>query len=133
MTVSAGAADIGYLCTTEATFGPEGGECEGVGVAIHVVSDLDRMVVAEWDAAPGASYYLIHVYAYGDGGGLVAILVLTVPGEATTYHLSGMFHADYERFQIKVDAYGPDDHYLCGGSSDVEFSSKGPVHWGPAA
>jgi hypothetical protein len=91
------------------------------------------MVVVEWDAVPDTDHYLIHIYAYGDGGGLVAIQVLTVSGEATTYHVGGVFHADYERFQIKVDAYGPDDHFICGGSADVEFSSMGPVHWGPAA
>jgi hypothetical protein len=134
--VSAGAEGTGYLCTAEATFGPEGAEggaCDGFGVAVHVVSDADRMVVVEWDAVPDTDHYLIHIYAYGDDGGLVAIQVLTVPGTATTYHVGGVFHSDYERFQIKVDAYGPGDHYLCGGSADVEFSPMGPVHWGPAA
>jgi hypothetical protein len=134
--VDAGAADTGYLCTAEATFGPEGaeaGECEGFSVAVHVVSDADRMVVVEWGAVPGADHYLIHIYAYGDDGGLVAIQVLTVPGEATTYHVGGVFHADYERFQISVGAYGPGDHFLCSGSADVEFSPMGPVRWGPAA
>jgi hypothetical protein len=134
--VSAGAEDTGYLCTAETVFGPEGAEdgaCAGFSVAVHVVSDLDRQVVAEWGAVDGADHYLIHVYAYGSDGHLVAIQVLTVPGTANTYHISGIFNADYERFQIRVGAYGAGDHYLCGGSADVEFSPSGPVHWGPAA
>jgi hypothetical protein len=133
--VRAGLEGVGYLCVAEATFGTEGaegGECEGFGVAVHVVSDADRMVVVEWDAVPGVDYYLIRIYAYDDDG-LVAIQVLTVPGEATTYHIGGVFHAGYERFQINVDAYGPGDDYFCGGSADVEFSKMGPVEWGPAA
>jgi hypothetical protein len=131
--VDAGAESTGLLCSAEATFGPESTECEAFGLAVHVVSDADRMVVVEWDAVPETDHYLIHIYAYGDDGSLVAIQVLTVPGTATTYHIGGVFHADYERFQIGVSAYGAGDHYLCGGSADVEFSSMGPVHWGPAA
>jgi hypothetical protein len=87
----------------------------------------------EWSAVPDAAYYNIHVYAYAEDGHLVGISVLTAPGEETTYHVGGIFHADYERFQIRVAAYGEGDRYLCGGSSDVEFESLGPVHWGPAA
>jgi hypothetical protein len=133
--VDAGSESTGLLCHAEAAFGPEGegGQCPGFGVTVHVVSDADRMVVVEWSAVPGADHYLIHVYAYDEEGHFVAISVPTAPGDVTTYHLSGIFHPDYERFRIDVDAYGPGDHYICGGGSDVEFSPIGPVHWGPGA
>jgi hypothetical protein len=134
--VYAGTEGEGYLCITEAVFGPEGAEdgtCENFSVAVHIVPGADRLAVVEWGAVPGADHYLIHVYAYGSDGHLVAIQVLTVPGTATTYHLGGIFSADYERFQINVGAYGAGDHYECGGSADVEFAPSDPVHWGPAA
>lgn len=143
--VRAVAEGIGYLCIAETPFGFEGetaGECSGITVAAHIASDADRVAVAEWSAAPGAAAYLIHVYAYGDDGGLIGIRVFTVPGDHTTFHLEGVFPSDYARFHIEVDAYAEasgggafgdmPQGYLCSGSADVEFS-QGPVHWGPAA
>jgi len=66
-----------------------------------------------------------------------------VPGDATTYHLEGVFPADYSRFRIKVDAYSEatgggafgdmPQGFLCSGGTDIEFPKTGPVEWGPGA
>lgn len=138
----AGAAEL--ICIDDVQFGGDipVPECR-VDVGADIVPGAERMVVASWTAAPGAAAYMIHVYAYGDDGGLIGIRVLTVPGDATTYHLGGVFPADYSRFQIAVRAYGEatgggafgdmPQGFLCGGSTDVEFPKAGPVEWGPAA
>jgi hypothetical protein len=144
--VQAGSESEGFLCVddVQVSFDDQTtDQCSGITVAAHIVPGADRMVVLEWSAAPGAAAYMIHIYAYGDGGGLVGIRVFTAPGDATTYHLEGVFPSDYERFQISVSAYGeaagggafgdmPQGH-LCSGSTDVEFEPSGPVHWGPAS
>ncbi|MCZ7545169.1 MAG: hypothetical protein M5R40_17310 [Anaerolineae bacterium] len=132
------------LCVGLTTFAFEGvpaEACSGIGVNVAVVPGEERRVVASWTAAPGAAAYTIHVYAYGDDGGLIGIRVLTVPGEHITYHLEGVFPADYSRFQISVRAYSEatgggafgdmPQGYLCGGETDVEFPKPGPVEWGP--
>ena len=134
------------LCVDDATItfeGPPADECSGIDVRMDVVPGDARRAVASWTPASGAAAYLIHVYAYGDDGGLIGIRVLTVPGDATTYHLEGVFPADYAGFHIEVDAYGEatgggafgdmPQGYLCSGGADVEFQPTGPVHWGPAA
>lgn len=105
--------------------------CISLDVRVDVVPGVERMGVASWSAAPGAGAYLVHVYAYGDDGGLIGIRVLTVPGSATTYHLAGVFPSDYQRFQIRVAAYAEPSGggawgdmptgFLCSGNADVEF------------
>jgi hypothetical protein len=143
--VSAGSASEGYLCLDDAPVSFDGQtteECSGISVGADVVPGA-RVAVAHWSAAPGAAAYTIHVYAYGDDGGLIGIRVLTAPGDATTYHLDGVFPADYTRFRIDVRAYGEasgggafgdlPQEYLCGGGADVEFGPIGPVEWGPAS
>ena len=102
-----------------------------IDVRADIVPGEERRAVASWTAVPGAAAYTVHIYAYGDDGGLIGVRVLTVPGDRTTYHLEGVFPADYARFQISVRAYGeaagggpffdmPQD-FLCGGETDVEF------------
>ncbi len=136
--------DAGYLCVGDVvvSLGDEGtDQCSGISAAAHAVPGADRLAVLEWSAAPGAAAYSLHIYAYDpDDGGLIGIRVFTVPGDATSYHLEGVFPSDYERFHIEIRAYseagggGDMPHgYLCGGSADVEFEPAGPVHWGPAS
>jgi len=142
---NAGNETEGMLCRDDVALGFEGqttAECTGISVGADIVPTETRTVVAHWSAAPGAAAYLVHVYAVDDGG-LIGIRVLTVPGDATTYHLSDVFPSDYTRFRIEVDAYGEasgggafgdmPQGYLCGGSTEVEFEPTGPVHWGPGA
>lgn len=144
--VRAGNSSAGYLCVDNVSVSFEGqttDQCSGITVGADIVPGEARAAVAHWSAAPGATAYLIHVYAYAEDGGLVGIRVFTVPGDATTYHLSDIFSSDYERFQIAVDAYSEasgggalgdmPQSYLCSGSTDVEFAPAGPVHWGPGA
>lgn len=144
--VNAGSGmEIGtFLCVDEVQFSFDGPvpECS-IDVRVDIVPGEERRAVASWTAAPGAAAYMIHVYAYADDGGLIGIRVLTVPGDATTYHLGEVFPADYSRFQINVRAYSEatgggafgdmPQGFLCGGSADVEFPKAGPVEWGPAA
>jgi hypothetical protein len=142
--VRAGSEEVGFLCADDALVSFEGqttDQCAGIKVGISVVPGADRMAVAEWSPAPGAAAYMIHVYAYADDGGLIGIRVLTVPGDASTYHLSDVFPSDYDRFHIDVRAYSTasgggafgdmPQGYLCSGGIDVEFEPLGPVHWGP--
>jgi hypothetical protein len=145
--VNAGDEGVGYLCSDDVSVGFEGqttAECTGMSVGADIVPGADRAAVAHWSGATGAAAYLIHIYALGDDGGLIGIRVLTVPGDATTYHLSGVFPSDYTRFRIEVDAYGAasgggafgdmPQGYLCSGGVDIEFApASGPVEWGPAA
>ncbi len=133
--VNAGSGmEIGtFLCVATVRFsfaGAEVPEC-AIDVRVDRVPGEERRVVASWTAAPGAAAYMIHIYAYGDDGGLIGIRVLTVPGDATTYHLEGVFPADYSRFQINVRAYSEATGggafgdiprgFMCGGGADVEF------------
>lgn len=133
--VNAGSGmEIGtFLCVATVRFsfaGLEVPECT-IDVRVDRVPGEERRVVASWTAAPGAGAYTIHIYAYGDDGGLIGIRVLTVPGDRTTYHLEGVFPADYARFQINVRAYreatgggafgNMPQGFLCGGGADVEF------------
>jgi hypothetical protein len=144
--VTAGSEIEGLLCADDAPVSFSGqttAECMGISVGADIVPGAERMAVASWSAAPGAAAYLIHVYAVGDDSGLIGIRVLTVPGDATTYHLSGVFPADYTRFQIEVAAYSAatgggafgdmPQGYLCSGSASLEFEPTGPVEWGAAA
>lgn len=137
--------EVGELiCVDEVQFSFEGPvpECM-MAVRVDIVPGEERRAVASWSAAPGAAAYTLHIYAYGDDGGLIGIRVFTVPGDHTTYHLEGVFPADYTRFQVNVRAYSEatgggafgdmPQGFLCGGSADVEFGPTGPVHWGPAA
>lgn len=137
--------EIGELiCADDVQFSFEGPppECT-IAVHVDIVPGEERRAVASWTAAPVAAAYLIHVYAYGDDGGLIGIRVLIVPGDATTYHLDGVFPADYSRFRIQVDAYSEatgggafgdmPQGFMCSGSTDVEFPKPGPVEWGPGA
>lgn len=137
--------EIGELiCADDVQFSFEGPppECT-IAVGVDIIPGEERRAVASWTAAPGAAAYLIHIYAYGDDGGLIGIRVLTVPGDATTYHLEGVFPTDYSRFQIQVDAYSEatgggafgdmPQGFMCSGSTDVEFPKPGPVEWGPGA
>lgn len=144
--VNAGSGmDIGtFLCVDEVQFSFDGPvpECS-IDVGVDIVPGAARLAVASWTPTPGVGAYLIHIYAIGDDGGLIGIRVLTVPGDAATYHLEGVFPADYSRFRIKVDAYSEatgggafgdmPQGFMCGGSADVEFPKPGPVEWGPAA
>ncbi len=142
--VNAGNETDGYLCSDDAPIGTEGhtAECSGISVGADIVPG-ERMAVASWGGVPGAAAYLLHVYAIGDDGGLIGIRVFTVPGDANSYHLSGVFPSDYNRFRVGVDAYRDaagggafgdmPQGYLCSGSADIEFEESGPVHWGPAA
>ncbi|MEW6580796.1 MAG: hypothetical protein AB1435_16600 [Chloroflexota bacterium] len=137
--------EVGELiCVDEIQFSFEGPVPECVmAVRVDIVPGEERRAVASWSAAPGAAAYTLHIYAYGDDGGLIGIRVFTVPGDHTTYHLEGVFPADYTRFQVNVRAYSEatgggafgdmPQGFLCGGSADVEFGPTGPVHWGPAA
>lgn len=143
--VRAGNGEEGYLCLDDVPVSFDGettDQCSGIAVGADIVPGA-RAAVLHWSAAPGATAYLIHVYAYDDDGSLIGIRVLTVPGDATTYHLEGVFPSDYTRFHFDVAAYSEADGggafgdmprgYLCGGGTDVEFEQTGPVHWGPAA
>lgn len=144
--VNAGSGmDIGtFLCVDEVQFSFEGPipEC-AINVGVDIVPGAVRLAVASWTPAPGAAAYLIHIYAYADDGGLIGIRVLTVPGDAATYHLDGVFPADYSRFRIEVDAYSEATGggafgdmprgFMCSGGTDVEFPKTGPVEWGPGA
>jgi len=142
--VSAGSEDESTTidCIDEVTLDFEGmttDTCSGIAVGVDVVPVEPRAAVVHWSAVDGAQAYLIHVYAV-DGGGLIGIRVLTVPGDATTYHLSDVFPSDYQHFQISVAAYSEADGggawgdmpqgFLCDGSITVEFEPLGPVHWG---
>lgn len=144
--VSAGNEIEGHLCSDDVPISFSGQpteQCTGISVGADIVPGAVRAVVAHWSAAPGAAAYTIHIYAYSDDGGLIGIRVLTVPGDATTYHLSDLFPSDYDRFQIDVRAYSEasgggafgdmPQGYLCSGSTDVEFEPLGPVQWGAAA
>ena len=145
--VSTGSTEASVLlCADDVTFtfeGPPTEECSGIDVGLDIVPGDARRAVASWTPAAGAAAYLIHIYAYGDDGGLIGIRVLTVPGDATTYHLEGVFPDDYSRFHIEVDGYGEatgggafgdmPQGYLCSGGVDIEFPKSGPVEWGPAA
>lgn len=144
--VSAGSEGEGYLCMDDAAVSFDGTtteQCSGLSVGADVVPGAARVAVAHWSAAPGAGAYLIHVYAYADDGGLIGIRVLNAPGDATTYHLEGVFASDYNRFSIRVAAYREatgggafgdmPQGYLCDGGIDVEFEPTGPVQWGPAS
>jgi len=132
------------LCIDTTPFSFEGeitDMCSGIDVGADIVPGDDRRVVVSWTEAPGAAAYLIHVYAYGDDGGLIGIRVLMVPGDARTYHLEGVFPAEYSNFHLRVDAYEEasgggafgdmPQGYLCDGAIDVEFPKAGPVEWGP--
>ncbi|HVO72372.1 MAG TPA: hypothetical protein VMT24_20125 [Aggregatilineaceae bacterium] len=144
--VNAGNVAEGYLCTDNVLVSLEGqttDQCPGIKVSANIIPGADRMAVLEWSPAPSAAAYMIHVYAYGEDGGLIGIRVFTAPGDATTYHLDGVFPSDYERFRIEVRAYSTasgggafgdmPQGYLCSGGTDVEFESSGAVHWGPAS
>jgi len=144
--VSAGAEGdaMDTLCLAEVPVSFDGTtteQCSGITVGAEVVPGA-RMAVANWSGVSGAAAYLIHVYAYAADGGLIGIRVLTVPGEATTYHLADVFPTAYDRFQINIDAYAEatgggafgdmPQGYLCDGSTDITFGPLGPVEWGPA-
>lgn len=113
--------------------------CAGISAGVDVIPGEARAAVAHWSAVAGAQAYLIHVYAV-DGDGLIGIRVLTVPGDATTYHLNDVFPPDYEQYEIRVAAYSEatgggafgdmPQGFLCDGSTRVEFEPLGPVHWG---
>jgi hypothetical protein len=141
--VQAGSESEGSLCLGTVLVSLDGsGECTGISVGADVVPGAARAAVIHWDSASGTAAYLLHIYAYADDGGLIGIRVLTVPGDATTYHLSDVFPSDYERFRVEVDAYSEasgggafgdmPQGYLCGGGADIEFEPTGPVHWGEA-
>ena len=142
--VRAGNGTSGLLCVDDAPISFEGettDQCTGMSVGVDVVPGAARAAVAHWSAAPGATAYLLHIYAYGDDDSLIGIRVFTVPGEATTYHLADVFPSDYERFHVRVGAYSAasgggafgdmPQGYLCDGNADFEFSPTGPVEWGP--
>lgn len=146
--VSAGAedGDSEYLCVgeTQVSLGEISAlQCTGISVGADIVPGAERAAVLHWNGVAGAGAYLIHVYAVGDDGGLVGIRVLTVPGDATTYHLTDMFPSEYEHFQIRIAAYAEasgggafgdmPQGFACDGSTDIVFEPLGPVHWGPAA
>ncbi|MCC6803560.1 MAG: hypothetical protein IT319_11810 [Anaerolineae bacterium] len=146
--VSAGAESDapGYLCVDDVSVGFEGdttAACTGLAVGVDVVPGESRMAVAHWNPAPGAAAYLIHVYARAADGGLIGIRVFTVPGDAASYHLTGVFPADYDEYEIRVAAYTEasgggafgdmPQGYLCDGVTHITFEPQGPVHWGPAA
>ncbi len=134
--VSAGSGtDIGtFLCATKVRFFSEEPPVCSLEVGVDIVPVEERRAVAGWTAAPGAAAYLIHIYAYGDDGGLIGIRVINVPGDHTSYHLSGfgLFPPDYSRFRIEVGAYSEvrgggafgdmPRGFLCGGSAEVEFA-----------
>ncbi len=136
--------DEGLRCTDSVPFSLAGATtdaCRGIDIHADVIPADDRQIALSWSAAPGAGVYLIHVYAY-DIGGLIAIRILDVPGSITTYHLSDLFPAGYNRFHLRVAAYeapegGGDSGdmptgYLCDGGIDVEFAPR-PTEWSPAA
>ncbi|MBE2272447.1 MAG: hypothetical protein IAE80_29695, partial [Anaerolinea sp.] len=144
--VTAGAEGGGMdpICVANVTVSFDGTStetCSGIGVGADIVPGT-RAAVAHWDAVPDAAAYLLHVYAIADDGGLIGIRVLTVPGSATTYHLTDVFPSEYSRFQIRVAAYRESSGggafgdmpqvYLCDGGIDITFDPLGPVHWGPA-
>ncbi|MBK8020149.1 MAG: PPC domain-containing protein [Chloroflexi bacterium] len=146
--VSAGAegGDSDPLCIDDVEVRFDGmttDECSGLVLGADVVPGGPRAVVLHWTPVPGAAAYLIHVYAVGEDGGLIGIRVLTIPGDAATYHLSDVFPDEYENFQIRVAAYSEADGggafgdmpqgYLCDGVANVTFGPLGPVHWGPAS
>lgn len=132
-----------YLCLDDVQVsfaGDTTAACAGLTVGADIVPGTPRQAVAHWDAAPGAAAYLIHVYARAADGGLIGIRVLTVPGDATSYHLADVFPAEYDDYEIRVAAYsesGAGDEmpsgYLCDGRTSIAFEPEGPVHWGPAA
>ncbi len=136
-----GAAE--HICIDDVQFGGDVPvpECR-VDVRVDIVPAEHRRVVASWTAAPGAAAYTIHVYAVDRDGSLIGIRVLTVPGDATSYHLAGIFPADYARFQIGVRAYGEatgggafgdlPQGFLCSGETIFEFPTALPIEWGPA-
>ncbi len=142
--VRAGNASEGYLCMADTSVYSDGetAECSGISVGVDPVPGAGRMAVAHWSAVPGAAAYLIHIYAVDpDDGGLIGIRVITAPGDTTTYHLDGVFPADYDQFQISVDAYGEaagggafgdmPQGFMCSGEASIEFGPIGPVEWGP--
>ncbi|MBN1963850.1 MAG: hypothetical protein JW910_04350 [Anaerolineae bacterium] len=145
--VSAGAEGVGTLCLDDVMVSFDDhttAECAGIAVGADVVPGEERLAVAHWDAVPGAAAYTIHVYAVDPGdGGLIGIRVFTVPGSATTYHLSGVFPAEYSEFQISVHAYSEatgggafgdmPQGFMCAGETNIRFGPIGPVEWGPAA
>ncbi len=126
--------DTAIRCIANVTFTLDGQvseQCQGIDVRLDRVPGADRRVVVSWGAVPGAAAYTIHVYAYADDGGLVGIRVITVPGSATSYHLEGVFPAEYDGFNIVVRAYqnasgggafgDMPTGFLCGGSADITF------------
>ncbi len=143
--VTAGSEDPASAidCIDEVTIPFEGDvaseTCPGISVGIDIVPGAVRAAVVHWGVVEGAQAYLIHVYAV-DGGGLIGIRVLTVPGDATTYHLNDVFPSDYQQFEVHVAAYSESSGggafgdmptgFLCDGSTSVEFEPLGPVHWG---
>ena len=135
--VSAGAegGDSGYLCVAEAQVSFEGettAACTGLGLGVDIVPGEPRVAVAHWTPTPSAGSQQIHIYAIGADGGLIAIGVISVPGDVASYHLSG-FPAEYDHYRIRVAAYSEPLGYLCDGVTEITFESEGPVHWGPAA
>jgi len=144
--VNAGYEVEGYLCTDEVEVDVEMqpdpdnvGVCELISVGAEIVPGEERIVVVYWDTGPGAAAYVIHIYASSDDGSLIGIRVIVAPGDANTFHLDGLFPADYDDFHIEVGAYSEatgggafgdmPTGYLCSGSTDVEFGPLGPVQW----
>lgn len=145
--VSAGAEtdDPDYLCVAEVEVSFDGevtDTCTGTAVGADIVPGGPRAAVVHWAAVPGTQAYLLHIYAVADDGGLIGIRVLTVPGDATTYHISDVFPAEYDQFQVRVAAYSEasgggafgdmPQGYLCDGDVTITFGPLGPVEWGPA-
>lgn len=145
--VSAGAEtdDPDYLCVAEVDVSFDGDvtdTCTGITVGADIVPGGPRAAVVHWTAVPGAQAHLIHVYAVADDGGLIGIRVLTVPGDATTYHISDLFPAEYDQYLVRVAAYSEasgggafgdmPQGYLCDGEVNITFGPIGPVEWGPA-
>ncbi len=142
--VTAGSEDPATTidCIDEVTIPFEGmtsETCSGISVGVDVIPGEARAAVVHWSAVADAQAYLIHVYAV-DGGGLIGIRVLTVPGDATTYHLNDVFPSEYQQFEIRVAAYSEaagggafgdmPQGFLCDGGATAEFEPLGPVHWG---
>ncbi|MBK9121624.1 MAG: hypothetical protein IPM16_00685 [Chloroflexi bacterium] len=145
--VSAGTEedDPDYVCVAEVPVSFDGDvtdTCDGITVGADIVPGAARVVVVHWTAAPSAQTYLLHVYGVAEDGGLVGIRVLTVPGDATTYHLADVFPAEYHQYTVRVGAYSEasgggafgdmPQGYLCDGDVSFAFEPLGPVEWGPA-
>ena len=64
--VRAGNGTSGLLCVDDAPISFEGettDQCTGMSVGVDVVPGAARAAVAHWSAAPGATAYLLHIYA----------------------------------------------------------------------